>query len=93
MYNTYEEYKKNQNHINKFRQQIKQQIGQALAEERLKRRLPLSEVSKATGIPIDKIELAELARKKEHNSILFKLLQYYRKNFKIILTDINKPTV
>ncbi len=74
----------------KLRHSLKPQIGELLLQERLKRKMPLEEVSHAIKYPAKKIELLELGKRKLNWNLVALLLKFYHKDLTLTLAD--KPT-
>ena len=74
----------------KLRHSLKPQIGELLLQERLKRKMPLEEVSRIIKVPSTKIEMLELGKRKLNWCLTARLLRLYNKDLTITLTD--KPT-
>ena len=71
----------------KLRHSLKPQIGELLLQERLKRKMPLEEVSRYVKFSAQKIELLELGKRKLNWNLVALLLKFYRKDLTLTLTD------
>ena len=71
----------------RLRRSLKPQIGELLLQERLKRKIPLEEVSRYTQIPSIKIEMLELGKRKLNWNLVALLLKLYHKDLTLTLTD------
>lgn len=88
---TLEELRHSRNRADKMRKRFKEQIAEALLQERLSRKLKLSEVSEAVKIPFERIEALELGTHKSNWKYIGILLKYYGKMFQVSL--VNNPVV
>ena len=77
MFTTKEEIINYCNRGEKMRAKFKQKIGNAFLQERLKRRLPLEQLSREIKIPAFKIETLELGYKKMNMCLIAALLKFY----------------
>ena len=71
----------------KLRHSIKPQIGELLLQERLRRKMPLEEVSRYVKFPTQKIEMLELGKHKLNWNLVACLLKIYHKELTLTLTD------
>lgn len=71
----------------KMRKRLKTQIAEVLLQERLSRKLKLTELSQVVKILPEHIESLELGRKKLNWKYIAILLKYYGKRFQISLVD------
>ena len=74
----------------RLRHSLKPQIGEILLQERLRRKMPLEEVSRYVKFPTAKIEMLELGKHKLNWNLVAGLLKVYHKELTLTLTD--KPT-
>lgn len=88
MFTTEEEIINYYNRGEKMRSKFKQKIGYAFLQERLKRRLPLEQLSHDIKIPAFKIETLELGYKKMNMCLIAALLKFYKKRLVISLEDL-----
>ena len=84
---TLEELRNHRNRADKMRKRFKEQIAEALLQERLARKLKLSEVSEAVKITSERIEALELGTHKSNWKYIGILLKYYGKRFQVSLVD------
>ena len=71
----------------RLRRSLKPQIGELLLQERLKRKMPLEEVSRYVKFPTVKIEMLELGKHKLNWKLVAVLLKVYHKELTLTLTD------
>ena len=88
MFTTEEEIINYYNRGEKMRSKFKQKVGYAFLQERLKRRLPLEQLSHDIKIPAFKIEALELGYRKINMCLIAALLKFYKKRMVISLEDI-----
>ena len=88
MFTTKEEIINYYNRGEKMRSKFKQKVGYAFLQERLKRRLPLEQLSHDIKIPAFKIEALELGYRKINMCLIAALLKFYKKRLVISLEDI-----
>ncbi|MCM1323782.1 MAG: hypothetical protein NC218_06435 [Acetobacter sp.] len=67
---------------------VKRQIGALLMNERVNKRVALSEVSDKIGVPAYRIEMVEMARRKFYWNAVAELLRYYNKRIEVRLVDV-----
>ena len=84
---TAEEFITNCRRGEKLRRSLKPQIGELLLQERLKRKMPLEEVSHYVKFPVAKIEMLELGKHKLNWNLVAGLLKVYHKELTLTLTD------
>lgn len=77
----------------KLRRSLKPQIGELLLQERLKRKMPLEEVSRIIKVPSTKIEMLELGKRKLNWCLTARLLRLYNKDLTITLTNTSTPKI
>lgn len=77
----------------KLRRSLKPQIGELLLQERLKRKMPLEEVSQQIKFPAQKIDKLEHGKHKLNWNLVALLLKFYHKDLTLALTDRPTPTI